>query len=215
LGCCLLPSTREAVGSRRAKLALRGRGWGVVRHILKQRFLRRHPPPQPLPATRKGAWEEGSALCMTSRSRFNTVIASASEAIHGAAKQVWIASSHPPSPEGGLRRTRVLLGKTRLRDLAGACAPSFALTSRPLRIEGAGNAGRPMRPIAACAIVENKSHALAGHTGITRHSPRNGFNEYSVLSPVLRACWPPSPALLIADLTPASGCQDHTSSHVR
>ena len=32
---------------------------------------------------------------------------------------------------------------------------------------------------------------------------------------MLRACWPPSPALLLADLTPASGCQDHTTSHVR
>ena len=29
LGHTLLPSLREAVGSRRAKLALRGRGWGV------------------------------------------------------------------------------------------------------------------------------------------------------------------------------------------
>jgi len=33
-----------------------------------------------------------------------------------------------------------------------------------------------------------------------------------VFSPVLRAFWPPSPALLIANLTPASGCQDHTTS---
>src|SRR5580698_10170332 len=64
-------------------------------------------------------------------------------------------------------------------------------------------------------MVVKNAHALAGHTGITRHSPRNGFNGYIVLSPVLRACWPPSPALLLADLTPASGCQDHTTSHVR
>jgi hypothetical protein len=56
---------------------------------------------------------------------------------------------------------------------------------------------------------------LSGHTGITRHSPRNGFNGYFVISPVLRAFWPPSPALLLADLTPASGCQDHTILHVR
>jgi hypothetical protein len=27
-------------------------------------------------------------------------------------KEKWIASSHPPSPEGGLRRTGVLLAKT-------------------------------------------------------------------------------------------------------
>jgi hypothetical protein len=34
-----------------------------------------------------------------------------SEAIHAARKE-WIASSHPPSPEGGLRRTRELLATT-------------------------------------------------------------------------------------------------------
>src|ERR1700731_1607431 len=45
--------------------------------------------------------------------------------------------------------------------------------------------------------------------------PTQWFTDYTVLSPVLRAFWPPSPALLLADLTPASGCQDHTTSHVR
>src|ERR1700733_3379835 len=64
-------------------------------------------------------------------------------------------------------------------------------------------------------MVVKNAHALAGHTGITRHSPRNGFNGYTVLSPVLRAFWPPSSARLHANLTPASGCQDHTTSHVR
>jgi hypothetical protein len=35
--------------------------------------------------------------------------------------------------------------------------------------------------------VQNKKaheHSHHGHTGITRHSPRNGFNAYNVLSPV-------------------------------
>jgi len=72
----LLPSLREAAG--------RGRGWGVYRRTpllrsMRQSFrlnrrarlaasLRHHPPPRPLrasfarldPATRKGAWREGS-----------------------------------------------------------------------------------------------------------------------------------------------------------
>ncbi|SHJ32636.1 hypothetical protein SAMN05444159_0320 [Bradyrhizobium lablabi] len=54
----------------------------------------------------------------------------------------------------------------------------------------------------------------SGHTGITRHSPRNGFTAYIVLSPVSRAFLPPSPlrSLLLKNLTPASGCQDHTTS---
>src|ERR1700728_622092 len=68
-----------------------------------------------------------------------------------------------------------------------------------------------MRPRSRVQDVVESAHEHTGHTGITRHSPRNGFNGYIVLSPVLRACWPPSPALLLADLTPASGCQNHTS----
>ena len=51
-----------------------------------------------------------------------------------------------------------------------------------------------------------------GHTGTTRHSPRNGFTAYFVLFPVNRAFLPPSPARLLADLTPASGCQNDTTS---
>jgi hypothetical protein len=39
------------------------------------------------------------------------VIASAAKQ-SSAAETKWIASSHPPSPEGGLRRTRVLLAMT-------------------------------------------------------------------------------------------------------
>jgi hypothetical protein len=36
------------------------------------------------------------------------------EAIQEPGKKDWIASSHPPSPEGGLRRTRELLAMTGL-----------------------------------------------------------------------------------------------------
>ena len=83
-----------------------------------------------------------------------------------------------------------------------------------LENEGAGNAGRPMRPIAACAMLLGRSaHALSGHTGITRHSPRNGLRLIRDL-PGDRAFLPPSPlgSLLPGSLTPASGCQDHTTS---
>jgi len=42
------------------------------------------------------------------------VIASAAKQSSSRAKEMedWIASSHPPSPEGGLRRTRGLLAMT-------------------------------------------------------------------------------------------------------
>jgi len=49
----LLPSSREAAG--------RGRGWGVVRHSRKQRFLPIDPPPPTPPRHARCAWREGSA----------------------------------------------------------------------------------------------------------------------------------------------------------
>ena len=60
----------------------------------------------------------------------------------------------------------------------------------------------------------SSDHSHHGHTGITRHSPRNGFNGFLRALPGDRACLPPSPpkSLLIENLTPASGRQDHTTS---
>jgi hypothetical protein len=52
-------------------------------------------------------------------------------------KQVWIASSHPPSPEGGLRRTRVLLAMTVRHSFAispHAFLREVFFYSRPLRV---------------------------------------------------------------------------------
>src|ERR1700731_2593781 len=63
----------------------------------------------------------------------------------------------------------------------------------------------------ACS-VKNTRVSHHGHTGITRPSPRNGFNGFLRALPGDRAFLPPSPALLSANLTPASGRQDHTSS---
>jgi len=40
----------------------------------------------------------------------------------------------------------------------GAIRPSYAGTFRPLTSEGAGNAGRPMRPAAASAMEISKKH---------------------------------------------------------
>jgi hypothetical protein len=71
----------------------------------------------------------------------NNVIASASEAIHGAANaasEECIASSHPPSPEGGLRRTRVLLAITARHGFA--ISPHVFLREDGLDKEGKINA---------------------------------------------------------------------------
>jgi hypothetical protein len=87
----------------------------------------------------------------------------------------------------------------------------FARKSRPLKSEGAGNAGRRCARSRACSVVNTRvSHH--GHTGNTRHSPRNGFNGFLHALPGDRACLPPSLADCSANLTPASGRQDHTTS---
>ena len=83
----------------------------------------------------------------------------------------------------------------------------------PLPSEGAGNAGRLVRPQPR-VVVENTRVSHHGHTGNTRHSPRNGFNGFLRALPGDRACLPPSPrnAKHCRELMPASGHQDHTTS---
>jgi hypothetical protein len=49
--------------------------------------------------------------------------------------------------------------------------------SCPSTSEGAGNAGRSMRPQPR-VVVKNTRVSHHGHTGVTRHSPRNGFNGF-------------------------------------
>jgi len=67
------------------------------------------------------------------------------------------------------------------------------LQSHPLETEGAGNAGRPMRPIAACAmVVIERTRVVRSHRNHPAF-PAQWFTDYCVLSSVLRAFWPPSP----------------------
>ena len=63
----------------------------------------------------------------------------------------------------------------------------------------------------ACDENKHTSVVTTVTPEIARHSPRNGFTAYFVLSPVNRAFLPPSSARLLADLTPASGCQNDTT----
>jgi hypothetical protein len=101
--------------------------------------------------------------------------------------------------------------QTRLRDLAAGLREVYPRTSRPLLSEGAGNAGRRCARSRACSVVSTRvSHH--GHTGNTRHSPRNGFNGLYRALPGDRALLPPSllRSLLLKNLAPASGRQDHT-----
>jgi hypothetical protein len=65
----------------------------------------------------------------------------------------------------------------------------------------------------ACELKKAHERSHHGHTGITRHSPRSGFNAYIALSSVTGlSCHRRLRKLPSANLTPASGRQDHTTS---
>jgi hypothetical protein len=122
-----------------------------------------------------------------------------------------------------LKRSNRLLSNNLICSHSFAISPrdhaSFTLNVCPLRIRGAvlpreeaGNAGRRCaRSRAWCGSTRVSHH---GRTGITRHSPRNGFNGFLRALPGDRACLPPSPprSLLLKNLMPASGHQDHATS---
>ena len=96
--------------------------------------------------------------------------------------------------------------------LAARCARALQKTFRPQ--EGAGNAGRPMRPIAACAMsVVERTRVSQVTPANVRHSPRNGLRLTSCSSR-RSAFLSPSPlrSLLLTSLTPASRRQNHTTS---
>src|ERR1700730_2398498 len=66
--------------------------------------------------------------------------------------------------------------------------------SRPLQSEGAGNAGRPMRPIAACAMVEVERTRVSQVTPESPGIPRAMVYGLFRALPGDRAFLPPSPA---------------------
>jgi hypothetical protein len=66
----------------------------------------------------------------------------------------------------------------------GAKRPSHAWKFPYPPIRGRRECRAPDAPAAACAVVVSTRVSHHGHTGITRHSPRNGFNGCFVLSPV-------------------------------
>jgi hypothetical protein len=72
--------------------------------------------------------------------------------------------------------------QTRLRDLAAGNARGFAYSFRPLvqRAQGMPGAGAPAAARVVVVSTRVSHHEYAGNT---RHSPRNGFNACSVLSP--------------------------------
>ncbi len=87
----------------------------------------------------------------------------------------------------------------------GLIRPRFARNLLALQSEGAGNAGRPMRPIATCAMGSGRAHTCCQVTPESPGIPRAVVYGLYVISPVSPALLPPSPAGLTASLTPTSG----------
>jgi len=157
------------------------------------------------------AWEEGSAAAK----HVDTVIASASEAIHFAALgkvDCFVASAF------ALRATADRFAprndvQIHLRILAARCARALPKISLTLHSEGAGMPGvRCARSRAWCGVSTRVSHHE--YTGKTPGIPRAmvltvSFALSRVTGP---CCHPRRRKLLFTGLTPASGRQDHTTS---
>src|SRR5882724_3071851 len=68
----------------------------------------------------------------------------------------------------------------------GLIRPSFALNFLTLLIRGRRERRMPVAPAASCALGIGRTHTSNNeYTGITRHSPRNGFTVSFVLSPAI------------------------------
>ncbi len=93
-------------------------------------------------------------------------------------------------------------------------ARGLTLNFPPSHNRGRRECRAPDAPAVLRAKVKSSTHASRhGHTGNTRHSPRNGFTAYFALSPGTGLFCPrrSREMQLRKNLTPASGCQDHTT----
>src|ERR1700745_3179862 len=90
--------------------------------------------------------------------------------------------------------------------------PGFAKNPRPEN-RGRGECRAPDAPAASCAhgVVSMHTSIHSEPSEITRHSRTQWFTAYSVLSPVIGFLVTVASGVASTDLTPASGCQDHTS----
>jgi hypothetical protein len=138
-----------------------------------------------------------------------------SEAIQGSTKQVWIASSR--SLSSGAHSRDPLAPRNdvepQLRDLAARCARVFAINLSPSHQRAQGMPGARRARSLAC---KNKK----AHEQVTTVTPKTpGIPRAMVLTVSFAlsrvtglVCHPRPRKLPSADLTPASGRQDHTTS---
>jgi hypothetical protein len=67
------------------------------------------------------------------------------------------------------------ISKTRPRDLAARCVRAFAKNRPPVEIRGRRECRARDAPAASRAMKKAHERSHHGHTGTTRHSPRNGL----------------------------------------
>ncbi len=107
-----------------------------------------------------------------------------------------------------------------VRILAAQFCPSFACRC-PSRKEGAGNAGCALHPRSRVQNAQRKNaHEHTGSAEAIRHSRRNGFTAYAVLSPATnsschRRCRLEAEMIRLdrsrhRQLDTSNGCRDHT-----
>src|SRR5258707_5641929 len=101
--------------------------------------------------------------------------------------------------------------QTSLHIPAARCARVVHESFGPKKSEGAGNAGCTMHPQPRVQMKKAHEHSHHGHTGNHPAFPAQWFYGLLRALPGDQACLTPSPALLLADLTPALGRQNDTT----
>jgi len=93
-------------------------------------------------------------------------------------------------------------------------APEFFARTFTQKTRAQGKPGAQRAPAASRAKMEKHTSVVTTGSPAARPSLRNGFNGFLRALPGDRAFLPPSPprSLLLKNLTPASGRQDHTTS---
>jgi hypothetical protein len=126
------------------------------------------------------------------------------EAIHGAASgELDCFVAYAPRNDGQ---------RTQLHDIA---ARSARIMQKLFALENRGRREDRVRaaPAVSCAMCTKKcAHEHTGSAESIRPSLRNGFTAYNAPSPVTGFVATVAGGILPANLTPASGRQDHTTS---
>ena len=94
------------------------------------------------------------------------------------------ANGADDEPRNGLSDTYCSNSRTHAFRSRGAMRPRFAGTFVPLEIRGRREDRVRAAPAVSCARCRRSAHEHTGSAENIRHSLRNGFTAYSVLSPV-------------------------------